>query len=394
MKESPAALGDLAPLLVQFAARLRVAGVRATPDRVQTFVASLDLVGASDPADVYWVGRLALCGEPSEIARYDHVFVNVFGPPTNAEPQPPIQPVRSVSLAGSGTNHCGDEADDVPSTAGEASRLERLRHRDVAELTPAERADMHRILTAFRIPGDPRPTRRYRPARRGKVDRTATVRSLLRAGDEPARLRHQRHRTRPRNVVLLIDVSGSMGPYADMFLRFSHATVRGHDAPTAVFTLGTRLTDVTRPLGHRDPSLAMRAVGRAVPDWSGGTRLGDTLKEFLDCWGQRTIARGAVTVVMSDGWERGDVTLLAAQAERLGRLAHRVVWANPRAGREGFAPSAAGMAAALPFCDELLAGNTLASLEHLARVVSSAARADRQTHRQPSNEQNTRCVMS
>ena len=240
------------------------------------------------------------------------------------------------------------------------------------DLTPDERADLHRLLAAFRLPGETRRTRRHAPAHRGALDRTRTVRRLLAAGGEPARLAHRQHRTRPRDVVLLADVSGSMAAYADVLLRFAHAAARGHRAHTEVFTLGTRLTRVTRELGLRDPDLAMRAVGDRVADWSGGTRLGDTLKEFLDQWGQRGLARGAVVVVLSDGWERGDVGRLGEQMARLSRLAHRVVWANPRAGRRGFTPTAGGMAAALPYCDDLVAGHSLAALEHLARVVAGA----------------------
>lgn len=163
-----------------------------------------------------------------------------------------------------------------------------------------------------------------------------------------------------------------MAPYADALLRFAHAAVRG--PRTEVFTIGTRLTRVTRELSHRDPDLAMAAVSAAVPDWRGGTRLGALVREFLD-WGQRGMARGAVVVVLSDGWERGDPELLAAQMRRLRRLAHRVIWANPRKARPGYAPLAAGMAAALPSVDAFVEGHSLAALESLAAVVRGADRA-------------------
>jgi uncharacterized protein with von Willebrand factor type A (vWA) domain len=205
------------------------------------------------------------------------------------------------------------------------------------------------------------------------VDRRRTLQRVLHAGGEPTRLAWQRRRSRPRRVVLLVDVSGSMSAYADALLRFAHAATRRLRGPgTEVFTLGTRLTRVTREMAARDADAALRAVADAVPDWSGGTRLGELVKQFLDDWGQRGTARGAVVVVLSDGWERGDATLLGEQMARLHRLAHRVVWANPRAGRPGFAPLAAGMAAALPHVDDFVSGHSLAALERLAAVVAGA----------------------
>jgi uncharacterized protein with von Willebrand factor type A (vWA) domain len=170
--------------------------------------------------------------------------------------------------------------------------------------------------------------------------------------------------------VLLVDVSGSMSGYADVLLRFAHAATRRRGARTEVFTLGTRLTRVTREMTGPDPERAMGAVAAAVPDWSGGTRLGALLREFLDRWGQRGAARGAVVVIMSDGWERDDPAVLGAQMSRLALLAHRVVWCNPRAGRPGFAPLAGGLAAALPYVDDFVSGHSLAALEQLARIVA------------------------
>lgn len=363
---------DLLPVLVRFVHRLRAAGVPASPDRVHAFVAAVDKLGAGDPADVYWAGRVTLCGDLLDVRRYDRVVAEVFGGRARSSSrQPAVELVRPSGDAGAGDQDA-DEADALP-LAADASRVERLRHADIAALSDDDRADLHRLLTRFRLPGEQRPTRRHRRSPRGGIDRRRTVRAMLAAGGEPARLVHRRHRSRPRDVVVLADVSGSMATHAEALLRFAHATVRGHDGTVEVFTLGTRLTRVTRELGLRDPDQAMRAVGRRVEDWSGGTRLGETLRAFLDDWGQRGTARGAVVVILSDGWERGEVVLLGEQVARLSRLAHRVVWANPRAGREGFEPTAAGMAAALPHCDALLPATTLAELEHLASVVLGAA---------------------
>jgi hypothetical protein len=195
---------------------------------------------------------------------------------------------------------------------------------------------------------------------------------MLRDGGEPATLARLRRRPKPRRLVLLLDVSGSMSPYADVLLRFAHAAVRVAPARAEVFTVGTRLTRITRQLRLRDPEQALAAAGTAIPDWSGGTRLGEGLQAFLDLWGQRGTARRAVVVLASDGWERGDAALLGEQTARLARLAHRVVWVNPHRGKDGFAPVTAGMAAALPHLDELLAGHTLDALHTLADVISHA----------------------
>jgi hypothetical protein len=251
-----------------------------------------------------------------------------------------------------------------------------LRHKDFAEMTDAERAELNRLLAAFELPGERRASRRHRPSTRGPIDRRRTVNAALASAGEPARLAHRKPRPRSRRVVLLVDVSGSMALYADALLRFAHAARRG-SSPVEVFTLGTRLTRVTRELTHRDPQVALRAVMAAVPDWSGGTRLGVLIRDFLDTWGQRGLARGAIVVVLSDGWEREDPGLLGEQMARLHRLAHRVVWANPLRERPGYAPLAAGMAAALPHVDNFVAGHSVAALEELAGVVAGRAHPGR-----------------
>jgi uncharacterized protein with von Willebrand factor type A (vWA) domain len=195
---------------------------------------------------------------------------------------------------------------------------------------------------------------------------------MLRDDGEPALLARRRRRDKPRRLVLLLDVSGSMSPYADVLLRFAHAAVRVSPSRTEVFTVSTRLTRVTRQLRLRDPELALRAAGTAVPDWSGGTRLGESLRAFLDRWGQRGTARQAVVVIASDGWERGDAVLLSEQMARLSRLARTVVWVNPHRGKPGFVAGTAGMQAALPHVDHLVAGHSFDALRHVADVIARA----------------------
>ncbi|MGW0628580.1 vWA domain-containing protein [Streptomyces sp. NPDC002758] len=375
-RDGPAAADAV---LLGFVRALRAAGVDASTERVYAFLRAVDVLRPGMRGDVYWAGRATLCGGHDDLERYERVFAAYFG----AAGEVPRQPVGAavpprVRLvlrdAPPGARAPGDNEPLGPPTASLASSVEVLRHRDVAELDAAERAQLNRLLAVFALNGQTRRSARRRPARRGDVDPRRTVRELLRRGGEPARLRRHARVDRPRRVVLLVDVSGSMALYADALLRFAHAAVRG--GRTEVFTIGTRLTRVTRELSHRDPDLAMAALGAAVPDWRGGTRLGELLREFLNRWGQRGMARGAVVVLLSDGWERGDPELLGAQMRRLHGLAHRVVWANPRKARPGYAPVAAGMAAALPYVDAFVEGHSLAALERLAAVVRGAEAAE------------------
>jgi hypothetical protein len=372
---------DAADSVVGLARTLRAAGVDAGPERVHAMVQALDRLHPGNRVDVYWAGRLTLCGSADDIERYDRVFAAYFGDRPRTLVRRHAVPSAQLRLVDDGMGDTGpadgESDDDAAPVAATASRSEVLRHRDIASLSATDRANMHRLLAAFRLRGDLRRTRRTAPARDGRVDPHRTLRRLMQAGGEPVRPAHRDRRERPRRVVLLVDVSGSMSSYADALLRFAHAAAHRDRGPsTEVFTIGTRLTRVTRELAHRDPDIAMKAIAASVPDWSGGTRLGSLVKEFLDLWGQRGMARGAIVVVLSDGWERGDVSLLAEQMQRLHRLAHRVVWANPRAGRPGFAPLAAGMAAALPSVDDFVSGHSIAALERLARLVSGARDAE------------------
>jgi uncharacterized protein with von Willebrand factor type A (vWA) domain len=365
---------DVVDTVLGFARTLRHAGVAASPDRVEAMLGALGSLDVLDPSHVYWAGRLTLCGGPDDLARYDAAFAAWFageipraGRPAVASPpeftaSAPLEP-------GSGD---GDDDGDASDLAVQASADEVLRHRDVAGLSAAERAHLRRLF-ALLVPATPlRPSRRRRPSIRGAVHPARTVRQALRDGGEVTRLLRHRRQARPRRVVLLIDVSGSMAPYADALLRFAHAAVRARPASTEVFTIGTRLTRVTREMRLRDPDKALAASGSAIPDWSGGTRLGEVLKAFLDRWGQRGTARGAVVVVCSDGWERGGSDLLAAQMVRLRRLAHSVVWVNPHKGRAGYEPLTGGMQAALPSVDHFVSGHSMAAFEELTGVIQRA----------------------
>lgn len=357
-------------ILLGFVRAVRAAGVGVTHDRAATFLAAVARVGIGDPARVRAAGRATLCADPDELARFDAVFESWFGeelPRTTAAP--PQAATRETPLPeDDSTGH--DEADAEVDRAL-ASTQEVLRHRDVAELSHVEKAELNRLLERLRPAAPRRRARRRTPSHRGRLDAARTLRDSLRRHGEPGRIAWQRRGTRPRRVVLLVDVSGSMSRYADTLLRVAHRFVAA-GGPVEVFTLGTRLTRVTGALRHRDAERALVAAGAAVPDWSGGTRLGETLRAFLDRWGQRGLARGAVVVVFSDGWERGDTTLLGEQAARLARLAHRVVWVNPHRGRAGYAPVQGGVVAVLPHVDDFVAGHSLAAYAEVCEVVGRA----------------------
>ncbi|WP_283133696.1 vWA domain-containing protein [Rhizohabitans arisaemae] len=352
--------------IVGFARTLRAAGVDADHERTRLMIRALGHVSAANRDEVYWAGRVTLCSTPDDLPRYDRCFAAYFAgeTPRLARSAPPVVIVRHTATP-VGEPGEQEEGESGLTPAG-VSEVEVLRTRDVAGLTAAERDEVHRLLGMLRAGRMSRVSRRFLPARRGRLDQRRTVRAMLRQGGEIGVLHRRRHRRRPRRVVLLIDVSGSMAAYADTLLRLAHALVRSEPRATEVFTLGTRLTRVTAELRHRDPATAMTAVSAAIPDWSGGTRLGAELKEFLT--GSR--ARGAIVVIASDGWERGDASLLGDQMARLSRLAHQVIWVNPHKGRIGYEPLTAGMRVSLPHVDEFIAGHSLAAYERLARLLA------------------------
>jgi uncharacterized protein len=365
---------DVVDTVLGFARTLRHAGVTASPDRVEAMIEALGSLDVLDATDVYWAGRLTLCGGPDDLDRYDAAFAAYFAgeAPRRSRSEPRERPQLSTAAPLEPGSTDGEDDAAAPDVAAQASADEVLRHRDVAGLTLAERDHLRRLF-ALLVPATPmRPARRRRPSPSGAVHPARTVRRALRDGGEVTRLLHRRRAPRPRRVVLLIDVSGSMSPYADALLRFAHAAVRARPASTEVFTIGTRLTRVTREMRLRDPDKALAASGTAIPDWSGGTRLGEVLKAFLDRWGQRGAARGAVVVVCSDGWERGGTELLAEQMIRLRRLAHAVVWVNPHKGRIGYEPLTGGMLAALPSVDHFVSGHSMAAFEELTGVIQRA----------------------
>lgn len=364
---------DADEVLLGFTRALRAAGVAVTSDRAQQYLAAVALLGPSEEG-TRAAGRATLCAGPDDLARHEQVFAAYFDHRTGLPRPRPAAPATtsyaSMPLAEAAGADGGPEETDV--VRAMASDAEVLRHRDVAGLSPAERARLTALFATLRPRAPHRRSARQRSWHRGEVDAARTLRASLRRMGEPAEVVHRRRATRPRRVVLLVDVSGSMSGYADALLRLAHRFTQAAPGSVETFTLGTRLTHLTRALRLRDPERAIVAAGETVPDWSGGTRLGENLQTFLTRWGRRGMARGAVVVVFSDGWERGDCTLLAQQAEQLGRVAHRLVWVNPHRGKTGYEPVQQGVVAVLPHVDDFVAGHSLATYAEVVEVVAGA----------------------
>ncbi len=360
-------------LAVAFARVLRGGGLDVSVGATLDFARALDCVGLATATGVYWAGRATLVRRPDDIAAYDRAFAAFWGDGPGPTPvdQPAPVPTAAFDVDLEPDASEGEGSDRRPAVTVRWSPVETLRERDFASYTPAEFAQARRLMADLRVTGASRPSRRRRPSSRihGRPDIRRTVRRSLRAAGEVAPPAYHTTGTRPRPLVLLLDVSGSMEPYARAFVRFVHAAVVSRTRVEA-FALGTRLTRVTRELSSRDPDAAVHAAAGRVVDWAGGTRLGDGLRAFNDEWGVRGVARGATVVILSDGWDRGAPEALAEQMARLARVAHKIVWVNPLKASPGYAPLAQGMAAALPYVDVFVEGHSLAALEQVAAVIS------------------------
>ena len=367
-------------IVAGFVWALRVAGLAVPTGSVVLYAQALARVGIGSQGPVYWAGRATLVCRPEDHPVYDRVFAAYW----QDRPVSFIVPAAAEPLVLAVDDH-GDDGepsgeDDRPEcdvVAVRYSAMEILRHRDLATLTPAEWAEAQELVAALRVAGEVRPSRRRRPSHRSvgsRPDLRATVRRSLPTGGVPLRRAWRSRVDRPRRVVLVVDVSASMDSYARALVRFAHAAVGARrSGRVEVFALGTRLTRITRELARRDPDAALAAAAGAVSDWAGGTRLGAGLAEFNDRWGIRGMARGAVVVILSDGWDRGDPAVLGAEMARLSLVAHRVVWVNPHKASPGYAPLARGMAAALPYIDDFVEGHAVASLDRLVSIIAGGA---------------------
>ena len=364
-----------AAVLVGFARELRTAGLRVGTGDVLTYCSAMTPLDPSDLVDLYWAGRSTLVSRKADIPAYDQAFRRYFldeGGPAASQLLLPAsaRAEAEAALAMPGPDPGTTEDEEQPVLGWMASDVDALKHRSFAACTPAELAALRRIMARIQLTPPRRRTRRTRPARSGGTpDMRKTIRDSLRMHGEPAELLFRQRKTRPRPLILILDISGSMADYSRHLLQFAHTAKRAATR-VEVFCFGTRLTRITRALEHRQPDAALKQAAQVAVDWDGGTRIGQSLDTFVRRWGRNGLCRGGVVIICSDGLDRGDPELLAAAMERLSRLCYRIVWLNPHKGDNlNFRPSTLGMMVAAPHIDLLLSGHDLASLEELAEML-------------------------
>jgi len=373
---SDARLGDaVTGRLIALARAMRAEGSRLGSGELIAAHRALAAVDPANPDDARGALRSVLCSRHEDLERFDRAFASVFAAaggwpaPEELEALGAVQraaPPRAALPAGADQPPPPEEHKPLPAAW---SDVELLLRKDFAHYTEAERVLARELMRTLALRAPMRRSRRTRPSRRRghAVDIRALVRDSLRTGGEPVHRRWRATTDRPRPVVMVCDVSGSMAPYARMLLQYLHACVAARRRVEA-FAFGTRLTRITVELTGRDHDLALDRAVDAVTDLSGGTRIGAALAELNRTHGRR-LGRGAIVVILSDGWDRGDPDQLRAEIERLRRSSHRLVWLNPLAAHPDYEPLTRGMRAAVPYVDELLAGNSLESLRQLARMM-------------------------
>ncbi len=393
----------LSEVIAAFGHLLHAAGVPVTPERSGRFAEVVMLAQPQSLTELAALGRVTLLSTHDQIEIFDRVFGEVFrglvditdsrGDSNNPAPASVLpseeksegegeregkeaeQPRGTSGLPGEGDGE-GDDEVEQESVLAAVSAEERLGHKDFAACTPDELALLNALVERLAFVPPPRKGRRMRRHHRGTaLDVRATLRESHRTQGDPVNRIYRKSMERPRRVVLIADVSGSMEPYARVYLHLMRGAVRALHSEAFVFA--TRLTRLTRQLSHTHPDVAYRKAAEAAPDWSGGTRIGTALKSFIDDYGRRGMARGAVVVIVSDGWEIDDPTLVGDMMQQLSRLAFHIVWVNPRKAARDYRPVVGGMAAAMPYVDTFVSGHSLRSLEEVMRAIHSVAEGGR-----------------
>jgi len=394
--------------LLRFGRRLRAGGMAVGPGQILGMVDALSALGLERRDDVHSAAKATLVSRPEQIPFFNAEFARfwrdlvdrqppmfseqitgdeeTFGLPDQNKRKDQNQSPKAATGGETERQVLAIEGTEVANDIGEAeeyevppddvmifSASEALRKKDFSQFTPEEIAEARRIIDSMNWRLGTRKTRRRERAVNGAyIDHRATLRAAMKQGGLPLELRWRNRQERMRPLVLICDISGSMDRYARLLLRFVHALEHGLDA-VEVFVFGTRLTRITRELRRRDVDQAIAEVVASVDDWSGGTRIGEAIKDFNYRWSRRVVRSGATVVVISDGWDRGDPWLLGAEMARLQRSCRRVIWLNPLLGAPGYQPLTQGIRAALPYVDHFLPIHNLRSLEGLAQLLSAVA---------------------
>jgi hypothetical protein len=376
--------------LLLFGRLLRGLGLDVNPGRMMDLVTALDFIQIGRKPDFYHAVRSLLVHRRDDIPLFDEAFELFWRKPADGwttldlramgerrrfrRPLFAPPPLRNPSAPPADAPDRGQPpATDPPPVVQVTltySAREVLRHKDFADLTGEELEAIKRLMADLVWRLGERRTRRRRPGRARWLDLRRTVRRNLRYGGEVLEWARREPKYKPRPLVVLADISGSMERYTRLLLHFIYSLTAGLDQPVEAFVFGTRLTRITHPLRGRDVDQALREVARAVPDWSGGTRIGEALRAFNFDWGRRVLGRGAVVLLISDGWDRGEAGLLRREMARLQRSCYRLIWLNPLLGSPEYEPLTRGMQTALPYVDDFLPVHNLASLEDLARHLS------------------------
>jgi uncharacterized protein len=374
---------DLLPRLGAFARLLHDAGLEAGPRRLTDATRALGCIDLKNRDDFRNALRSVFVSRKEDIATFEAAF-DIFWSPPDPRASAGLIPGRSRPLAlsperariwanalGLNASQMNREQDpkEFPASSSGYSAEELLRHKDFEDMTWEETEQVRRLLEQAPWRVAERRTRRLRPSRTGSIDLRRSARHAIRSSGELMALFRRKPRVRRRPLVLICDVSGSMERYSRLLMIFAHAVARREDLEAFVFS--TRLTRITRLLRHRDLDRALESVTKSVHDFSGGTRIGDALGDFNRRWARRVLGHGAVVLIVSDGWDRGDPQHLVAELVHLRRSSHRLIWLNPLLGSRGYEPLTRGMAAALPHCDDFLAAHNVAALEDLGSLLAS-----------------------
>jgi uncharacterized protein with von Willebrand factor type A (vWA) domain len=393
---------DVAALAAALGTALHAAGLPVGPDRCERLARAVTVMGVSSVAELRACALATLVSDPGQMTVFDRVFAALFGAPSPLPGSPPVDPGYQPADASGGPSpaarsqgdpgswpagvhvaegaQAGADGDEPPAEGAAihrvASAAERLRGRDFTQLSDTELRQLTGLMRELTLAVPPRRTRRYRSARDGKrPDLRRTLRQARRSGGEAIAFARRAPRVKPRRLIVLCDISGSMEPYARALLMLLYCLnggqLRGGPSRPEVFSFATRLTRLTPALAAASPDTMLAKAGEAAPDWSGGTRIGAAIKEFNDHYGCRGLARGAVVLIISDGWETGEPELLGAQMARLSRVAHRIVWANPRTSSPRYRPEVGGMAAAWPYCDAVVSAHNLDALDELLSALGA-----------------------